>query len=128
MTNLISGRHSYATTKMGITQEDYIRRIRETLDSVENWRIVFAFKKIGFKPLTVKAVELMKVCMAIHTNGFWITTRLVTYVYDKKILHMNSRLHCFGDKRVLIFAKRSRPYAWKINPLFLNAYPKPSSS
>ena len=110
-----------------ITEMQAVELIRDYMRNIEEFRVVFAFKRMKLKPIRNTTVELMRACIAIHDFGLPITTKLTATICGAVQENMVSRLHTLGDRKCLLL-KRSdvvRPghaLEWTIDPLFLGNY------
>lgn len=104
-----------------------IELIRDYYDKLENWRIVWAFKKLKMKFIREATVELMKVCLALNAYGLPITTRLASSILEKGVATIGMSLHILGDKKCLILKRGlTGSYGsneWVVSPLFMDNYP-----
>ena len=113
-----------------ITQMQAIELLRNTMNELENWRILFAFKRMKLKHMREQTVNLMKACLSAHQYGLPITTDLMGAILDaqgRKQTAISSKLHTLGDKHCLVLKRgitrgRGAPYEWLVDPVFLEAY------
>jgi hypothetical protein len=95
------------------------------MKNIEEFRVVFAFKRMRLKPIRKTTVKLMKACIAIHDYGLPITTELVAALFDGS--SKSTGLHTLGDKKCLLLKRgkeTKRPFTleWTIDPIFLEHY------
>jgi len=113
-----------------ITQMQALELLRNTMKEIENWRVLFAFKRMKLKHMREPTVNLMRACLAVHQHGLPVTTNLVGAMLEaqgRARTTLHSRLHALGDKHCLVLKRmgntgRGSPYEWVVDPVFLEAY------
>ena len=110
-----------------ITQMQAMEMAQDYAKNIEEFRVVFAFKRMRLKLIRKTTVKLMSVCIAIHDFGLPITTETVSIVAGVDRSNILSRLHTLGDRKCLLLKRRDispqgQPLEWMIDPLFLENY------
>ena len=109
--------------KESLTPDEAILILKKETEKIENWKIVFAFKRMKVKPIYTASIELMKACIVLHNNGLPILTGLLSEIMNKSASTIGMSLHILGDKKCLIFKRGvNRAYGrneWMLNPLFM---------
>ena len=111
------------------TDLERVEEIKERAREIENYRIYYTMKLMKVTPLTDKAVERMRMCLAIHEFGYPITTNLLGNVEGTERRNGSYRLarplHYLGDKNCLILRRggaKSKEHRWHVSPTFLRYY------
>jgi len=110
-----------------ITSMQAMELVQDYAKKIEEFRVVFAFKRMRLKPIREATVNFMRACIAIRDFGLPITTETVSIVYGTSRTNALSRLHTLGDRKCLLLKRRDispkgQPLEWTIDPLFLEHY------
>jgi len=101
----------------GLTVDQLVDLIRKEAERLEDVKIYFALRQYHFRPITKKAVHLVKVCLSIDSLGFPITPRLIQSFVKWQL---RDQLHRLGDKHILVLKRRELPstFEWTVHPTF----------
>ena len=114
-------------TPKTLTAMQAMELVQDYAKDIEEFRVVFAFKRMRVKPIFKSTVALMKACIAIHDFGLPITTETLSLVTGSRRSNFTRRLHMLGDRKCLLLKRRDispqgQPLEWTIDPLFLENY------
>lgn len=112
---------------MSLNQDEALQLIREHAEKVDNGRVYYCLRKMNFKPLWRKAVENMKVCVALHELKLPITVELFAVVIQANRQNALSMLHILGDKKALMLRRGEKMFngnklLWMLGPNFIQHY------
>jgi hypothetical protein len=108
-----------------LDEPQLLKMINQLVTSMPREKVFYELKKLN---VTVKAetVDVMCVCLALHTIGLPITEHLVNFSRKKAPYSSLQALHTLGDRHILILKRRERQRPtrvcqWTISQLFLKA-------
>jgi len=108
---------------------DALQRIRDRAKEIDNTRVYICLKKMRFKPVSIKAVENLKVLIALNEFNVPTTSYLFNVIRGAETNSGNGLtiLHAFGDKKVLTLKrseehKRGNLHSWILSDAFKQYY------
>lgn len=109
---------------------EVIAKIRELVDEVDDTKLFYVCKKLGYKrgKITSNSFRILKTMIAYHKAGFsFVTVRMIASILDissSDTFRLYEALHRLGDYHILLKLRPKEPslLKWTLHPLFKKAY------
>lgn len=102
--------------------------VRREANRIPSERVYYAMKRMRLKRIIPQTVETMKLCLAAHKLGFFITARLIAELQNISPLTVLNKLHTLGDKKCLTLVRGGSRTAsrWVVSAIFIKHYEETS--
>lgn len=105
--------------RIDASQREALDRIRLAYDALEPFEVYYELRDMKVRYLREATVDLARWCLAVQSQGYFITTDLLGVLTGKRRNNIRNTLNRLGANQVLtLVRRRGRALEYVINPLF----------